>query len=199
MKTSDSLHPLLLLLSFLTPHNLIFVSRVNIDAFSLSVCLTSCFTHLNTGYQEWQILIRRPGLVEWYNATLCIVLLDLTSRSWITSGNYLSFVLLWNFCHIAIKHPLSYRKPFMFHSISFLCFFTLLNFALWYNALSNTTLCGGRLGYAGFLSSPHNCLSLPFTTKPWWLQHKMDIQNETLFFININNINEALLFMDVSH
>jgi len=78
-------------------------------------------------------------------------------------------------------------------------FFTLLNFTLWYSALSDTTLCGGRFGCTGLSSTAHNCLSLPVTSRPWWLQHKMDIQNETLFTININNIKEALLFMEAFH
>ena len=36
--------------------------------------------------QQWQILIWRLGLEEWYNAALCTLLLDLTSGSGLDIG-----------------------------------------------------------------------------------------------------------------
>jgi len=58
MKTSDSLHPLLLLLSFLTSHNLIFMSHINKDAFLLSICLYQLFHSL----AHWLPRVTDPDL-----------------------------------------------------------------------------------------------------------------------------------------
>jgi len=58
MKKSDSLHPLLLPLSFLTHHNLIFISCVNKDAFPLSICLYQLFHSL----EHWLPRVTDPDL-----------------------------------------------------------------------------------------------------------------------------------------